>query len=183
PMTAPRTRLMPAAAICLASTSIGSSSCQKRGVSDGSPEPRKYRFPFSVPSGPTVPSLSTGVRNVKSGPKRSSASADVYIFIVDAGCIMAPGFFEKSVSPRVSDTIMAPHSPPLVLPASADETASLSCATPFGDAHGLDAGALADAERVTEAIFEERVCADASARAERHTRPASVPTPKRLVGF
>jgi hypothetical protein len=54
------------------------------------------------------------VRKVKSGPNRSSATADVYIFIVDAGCIMPSAFCAKSVSPRVSETIIAPHSPLLV---------------------------------------------------------------------
>jgi len=49
--------------------------------------------------------------NVKSGPNWSSVTADVYIFIVDAGCIMASAFCENSVSPRVSDTMIAPHSP------------------------------------------------------------------------
>src|SRR5262249_12128871 len=97
-------------------------------------------------------SLRTGVRNVKSGPKRSRAKADVYIFIVDAGCIIPSGFFENSVSPRVSDTMIAPHWPALVLPPSAELTASPSCATPLGDAHGRAAEVGAEAERVTGSI-------------------------------
>jgi hypothetical protein len=35
----------------------------------------------------------------------------VYIFIVDAGCIIASAFCAKSVSPRVSETMIAPHPP------------------------------------------------------------------------
>ena len=46
-----------------------------------------------------------------SGPNVSKASAAVNSFIVDAGSRSPPAFTEYSVSPRVSDTIIAPQLP------------------------------------------------------------------------
>ena len=41
----------------------------------------------------------------------SNASADVNSFIVEAGSSRSPAFAEYSVSPRVSETIIAPQLP------------------------------------------------------------------------
>ena len=46
-----------------------------------------------------------------SGPKRSSAMADVNSFIVDAGTNRSSGDCANNVSPRVRLTTMAPHCP------------------------------------------------------------------------
>ncbi len=57
------------------------------------------------------------------------------IFIVDAGCIIASAFCENSVSPRVSDTMIAPHSPVRVWLANALLTALASAVAPTGRLH------------------------------------------------
>ena len=115
PTMSPRTRLMPAAAICCgervhrllvvpearAERRIADAAQVQVAVERAVRSDRRRR-------------AATGVLNVKSGPNWSSATADVYIFIVDAGCIIASAFCEKSVSPRVSETTIAPHVPPRV---------------------------------------------------------------------
>src|SRR6478609_3211491 len=71
---------------------------------------------------------------------------------------MASGLCEKSVSPRVSETMIAPHSPPRVWLDSADSAALDKALAPFVDAHVAFGGSafLTDAWR---AVGLRRVCA------------------------
>jgi hypothetical protein len=99
----------------------------------------------------------------------------VYIFIVDAGCIIASAFCVNSVSPRVSETMIAPHSPLRVWLDSALPTASASALAPRGALHvgAEDAAGCRDAVAVIGVVrlfFVERDCAPAE---EAKQAPAS----------
>ncbi|MDQ3951289.1 MAG: hypothetical protein M3282_13230, partial [Gemmatimonadota bacterium] len=57
----------------------------------------------------------------------------MYIFIVDAGCSIASALSAKSVSPRVSETTMTPHSPLRVRPLSIEPRFDSSSSAVRGD--------------------------------------------------
>jgi hypothetical protein len=86
-----------------------------------------------VPSAPNGPARSASVRKRQSGPRRSKASTDVNIFIVDAGTTGVSGSRANSVSPRVSDTTITPHRPSSRrerrLPSAPPSSAALRVAT------------------------------------------------------
>jgi hypothetical protein len=84
-------------------------------------------------------------------------------FIVDAGCIISPAFCAKSVSPRVSETTIAPNFPLRTLRAIIPARSLWSAAAPCGDVQALDAaGAAAPVRfarreaRLTGALARER---------------------------
>src|SRR5437870_8577414 len=66
------------------------------------------RSPSSVPER-TSPRAAIGVAYRKSGPSASSATADVTIFMFDAGTRSFPASCEYSVSPRAGSTINTPQ--------------------------------------------------------------------------
>jgi hypothetical protein len=82
----------------------------------------------------------------------------VYIFMVDAGCIMASAFCANSVSPRVNETMIAPHVPLLVWVASMEPTASDRAFAPFVALHIVPelAGFRADVGVTEDDRFDER---------------------------
>jgi hypothetical protein len=69
----------------------------------------------------------------------------VYIVIVGAGCIIASAFCANRVSPRVNETMIAPHSPLRVWLDKAVPTADASASTPFGELQDARAGAVFEA--------------------------------------
>jgi hypothetical protein len=109
----PSTRFTPAPATNCASSAIGASAppFTKRGESPGSPSPRSTRSPRTTPSLSMAPCRSTSVEKACCAPRRSSASAAVNVFMVDAGTNARSALVAKSVSPWVSETTIAPQSP------------------------------------------------------------------------
>ena len=75
-----------------------------------------------------------------SGPNRSSATAVEKSFNVEAGCIISPAFCAKSVSPRVSETIMTPNLPPFTRVVSMLSMSAVRAWDPCGDVHDVRGG-------------------------------------------
>jgi hypothetical protein len=102
-------------------------------------------------------------------------------FIVDAGCIISPAFCAKSVSPRVSDTTIAPNCPLRTFREIIPARSLWSAAAPFGEVQALDATGAATRPRVVRRDvrltggFRERERLEdcASAAAGIGTRPAN----------
>src|SRR5512138_3878044 len=105
-------------------------------------------LPSTVPSEPIGASRSTSVEKLCSGPYRSRATAVENSFIVDAGCIISPAFWAKSVSPRVSEVTITPNRPLRMRVEIIPDRSVVSAGRPLGDVHAVEATGVAARARV-----------------------------------
>ena len=139
PRTRPVTRFTPAALTRSASRAM---SIELRY---GSPLPRRYRFPFTTPSGSGGTPASASVVKRASAPSRRNAAADTYSFSTDAGMRWTPARLANSSAPLSRSTTNAPEAAPA--PAISRASARRVASGPAADAAGATTAARSRQKR------------------------------------
>ena len=124
----------------------------------GSPLPRRYRFPFTTPSGSGGTPASASVLKRASAPSRRNAAADTYSFSTDAGMRWTPARLANSSAPLSRSTTNAPEAAPApaISRASARRVASGPAAGRGRGDHGREEQAEEDAEPGQRGVHEGR---------------------------